>query len=53
MSVDCGTGIGRGMTAIDPRGFAGKPANSYVVTHLDLDRVIALITRATALPCAF
>jgi hypothetical protein len=41
------------MTAIDPRGFAGKPANSYVVTHLDLDRVIALITRATALPCAF
>ncbi len=51
MEVDCGRHIGRGMTAIDPRGFAGKPANAYVATHLDIDRVIALITRATQMPC--
>jgi hypothetical protein len=31
------------MTAVDPRGFAGKPANAYVTTQLDLDRVIAAV----------
>lgn len=51
MEVDCGQGVGRGMTAIDPRGFCNKPANAYVATHLDLDRVIELITRATRMTC--
>lgn len=52
MEVDCGTGVGRGMTAVDPRGFCKKPANVYVGTHLDIDRVIELITQATKQPCA-
>ena len=51
MEVDCGQGVGRGMTAIDPLGFCHKPANAYVATHLDLDRVIELITRATRMTC--
>ena len=52
MEVDCGTGVGRGMTAIDPRGFCKKPANVYVGTQLNIDRVIELITQATKQPCA-
>ena len=51
IEVDCGTGIGRGMTAVDPIGFSKKPANTYVATHLDIDKVIALITKATAVAC--
>ncbi|MFM7678828.1 MAG: nucleoside hydrolase, partial [Roseiflexaceae bacterium] len=51
MEVDCGTGVGRGMTAVDPRGFCNKPANVYVGTQLNIDRVIELITQATRVPC--
>lgn len=51
MEVDIGQGVGRGMTAIDPRGFSKQPANCYVATHLDINRAIDLMKLATQQPC--
>jgi inosine-uridine nucleoside N-ribohydrolase len=51
MEIDIGQGVGRGMTAIDPRGFSKQPANCYVATHIDIDRAIELMKLATQQPC--